>query len=140
MLTNSHKTMGKEARIGTFEELMADSSSDIKQIADNLKDLIQDVHPDAVEVVRLGDRAACYGVGPKKMSEAHTYIMPHKQHVNLGFFYGASLDDPSGLLEGSGKKMRHIKVRSIEEVSIAGIKALIEAALIERRSTLGVGE
>lgn len=131
--------MGKEARIGTFEELLADSSSDIKEIAENLRELIQTVHPDAVEVVRLGDRAACYGVGPKKMSEAHTYIIPHKKHVNLGFFYGAGLDDPSGLLEGTGKKMRHIKVRNVGEASSADIKALIETALIERRSTLGIG-
>ena len=56
-----------------------------------------------LEVVRLGDRAATYGVGPKKMSEHFCYIAPQKYYVNLGFMYGADLPDPNGLLEGSGK-------------------------------------
>ena len=49
-------------------------------------------------------------------------------HVNVGFFQGASLRDPSGLLEGNGRFMRHVTLRLGEKVKEAGLSALIEAA------------
>ena len=122
---------------GTFEELIAEAALEPTAIAQRLRELIQSIHPETVEVVRLGDNAASYGVGPKKMSEAYCYIMPQKDRVNLGFYYGAALDDPEGLLEGTGKKLRHVKVRSAEEASSDAIRQLIETALQERRTTLG---
>jgi hypothetical protein len=87
--------------------------------------------------VRLGDRAATYGLGPKKMSEGYAYILPHTRWVNLGFYKGAELDDPRGLLEGTGAKMRHVKVRSVDEAGKPAVRALIEAALKERQAALG---
>ena len=124
----------KEARTGTFKELLEGSSDDIQQIAHALRQVIMEVHPEAVEVVRLGYKAASYGIGEKKMSEAHTYIMPHANHVNLGFYYGALLEDSESLMEGTGKKLRHVKVRTVEEATSDGIKQLVEAALAERRA------
>ena len=99
--------------------------------------MVLDVHPDAVEVVRLGDRAATYGVGPKKMSEGHTYVMPQSSWVNLGFYHGAALPDPDGRLEGTGARLRHVKVRSVEGARGPALRALVEAALAERRVALG---
>ena len=87
--------------------------------------------------LRLGDRAATYGVGPKKMSEGYSYIMPHRNWVNLGFYKGADLPDPAGLMEGTGKKLRHIKVRTLDDAGNPEIRKLIEEALEERRSALG---
>ena len=130
--------MRTEAKFGTFEELLEDTPTEVEEICKALRKTILMIHPDATEVVRLGDQAACYGVGPKKMSEAHTYIMPKRGYANLGFFYGALLNDKTGLLEGTGKKMRHIKVRSIDEAKSAGLQALVEAALAERQETLGL--
>jgi hypothetical protein len=101
-----------------------------------LREIVLDVHPDTVEVVRLGDRAATYGLGPKKMSEGYAYIMPHKKWVNLGFYMGAFLPDPVGIMEGTGKKLRHVKVRSVEDAGRPEIRALIEEALAERRQAL----
>ena len=49
-----------------------------------------------VETVRLGDNAATYGVGPKKMSDGYAYIMPMRGYINLGFYQGAMLADPNG--------------------------------------------
>ena len=88
-------------------------------------------------MVRLGDRAATYGVGLKKMSEGYSYILPHKNWVNLGFYMGTSLPDPSGLMEGTGKKLRHVKVRSVEDAERPEIRRLIEEALAERKQALG---
>jgi hypothetical protein len=57
--------------------------------------------------------------------------------VNLGFYQGAALKDPSGLLEGAGKNLRHIKIRSLSEVSTKEIGDLLKASLAERRKAAG---
>lgn len=98
--------------------------------------LILEIDPDATEVVRLGDRAATYGLGPRKMIEGYAYVLPHTSWVNLGFFRGAGLPDPGGLLEGTGASMRHVKIRTIDVADAPAIDSLIRAALAERRAAL----
>ncbi|MCB0490096.1 MAG: DUF1801 domain-containing protein [Cyclobacteriaceae bacterium] len=63
------------------------------------------------------------------------YVNVFQSHVNVGFFYGTELEDTSGLMEGTGKLMRHIKLRPGEEVDEKAIEALIKAAYadIKRR-------
>jgi hypothetical protein len=51
-----------------------------------------------------------------------------RDHVNLGFHQGASLSDPEGLLEGEGKQMRHIKIRSLNDLMNPAIRAYIQEA------------
>ena len=126
-----------KTKFGTFEELLEITPDHLKSILLGLRELIKNIHPETVEVVRMGDRAATYGLGPKKMIEGYAYILPHKKWVNLGFFKGALLPDPANLLEGTGAKMRHIKIKSIEEVEKSEIKMLIEKAILERREALG---
>lgn len=123
-----------ETRFGTFEELLANVANPQNSIARALRALIQEIDPDTTEVVRLGDNAATYGVGPRKMKEGYCYVMPLKARVNLGFYSGALLDDPTGLLEGTGKKLRHIKVNSADMVGTDAMRALILAAVEERRA------
>jgi hypothetical protein len=55
-----------ETQYGTFEDLMAMTAEEMRPIATRLREIAFEVDPDAVEVVRLGDRAATYGLGPKK--------------------------------------------------------------------------
>jgi len=64
-----------------------------------------------------------------KRSDLQVYISFHSAHVNLGFYRGAGLPDPAGLLVGDGKQMRHIKVRSASDVKMAAFQKLIRAAL-----------
>jgi hypothetical protein len=71
------------------------------------------------------------------MSEAYCYIMPKPRYVNLGFYNGAALADPNSLIQGTGKRLRHVKVFSSEEISQPPLRQLIEAALVERRQSLG---
>ncbi len=111
---------------------------EMRPIAERLRETVRQVDPDTVEVVRLGDRAATYGVGPKKMSEGYAYILPHKKWVNLGFYKGVDLPDPAGLMEGTGKKLRHVKVRSLEDAERPEVRKLIEEALAERNAALGL--
>lgn len=123
------------AKIGTLAELLAMTEPGLRPVVEAARALVHAVHPETTEVVRLGDRAASYGLGPKKMTEGYAYVMPQKGHVNLGFYQGASLPDPGELLEGTGAKMRHVKLRSVADV--VRCRALVESAVAERREALG---
>ena len=57
------------------------------------------------------------------------YISVHKAHANPGFAKGSSLPDPDGVIEGTGKNLRHVKVRSVEVAESPAIQRLIEAAI-----------
>ncbi|MCY4140215.1 MAG: DUF1801 domain-containing protein [Rhodobacteraceae bacterium] len=122
-------------KFGTFDELLAISEEAVRPVAQALRQTIYEVDPEACEVVRLGDRAATYGVGPRKMIDGYAYILPHKGWVNLGFYQGANLADPEGLVEGTGRKMRHVKVRSTDEANRPAVRALLKAALELRTRT-----
>ena len=125
-----------EAILGEFDDLVNMTDRPLRPVIRRLREIIVEIDSDACEVVRLGDRAATYGLGPKKMSQGYVYILPHKSWVNLGFYKGADLEDPRNLLEGTGAKMRHVKIRSIEDANRPSIHALVEEALKERRNAL----
>ena len=59
---------------------------------------------------------------------AFGYVNVFSSHVNIGFFHGASLDDPAGLLQGTGRFMRHVKARPGDLPDSAALRALIRAA------------
>ena len=122
---------------GTFDETIAGSSAQIIEIASRLRALVIEVYPDVVEVPWPRQRIIGYGVGPKKMSEHFCYLGIYRNHVNLGFYYGTELADPEGLLEGTGKKLRHIKVRDVVEIDRSSLQDLIVKSIEERKSTLG---
>ncbi len=120
----------------TFEEALSGSSNQVREIAEGLRSLIIDVYPEVVEVPWPKQKIIGYGVGPKKMSEHFCYIGSYRAHVNLGFYYGAELPDPQGLLEGTGKKLRYIKVKNSEEVGEPALREILEDSLKERKEAL----
>jgi hypothetical protein len=63
------------------------------------------------------------------MKEVFAVISPQKERVNLGLANGAELSDPEGLLEGSGKGIRHVKLTSPEAASAPAVKQLVAGAL-----------
>ena len=67
------------------------------------------------------------------------YVNVFKYHVNVGFFQGAALDDPAGLLEGTGKRMRHVKLKPGREPDLAALGDLIGAAYSDIRTRLANG-
>ncbi len=121
---------------GSFDDLIRIAEPPLRSIMKHLRAVVLKVDPDACEVVHLGYRSATYGVGPKKMSEGYVYIMPHSRWVNLGFYNGVGLPDPKGLLEGTGARLRHVKIRSAAEVRESAVRRLIESAVKERRASL----
>jgi hypothetical protein len=123
---------------GTFDEAISGSITDVELIARRLRDLIIEIYPDVVEVPWPNQKIIGYGVGPKKMSQHFCYIAAQREYVNLGFYYGADLPDPEGLLEGTGKKLRHIKVKEVGMVAQPALRQMIEASLHERVKMLSM--
>ncbi len=113
---------------GTFEDAVAKAGAAARQLAYQLRDLVVAVMPDVVEVPWPKMRMASYGVGPKKQSEHFCYISAQKNDVNLGFYYGAELPDPEGLLQGTGKLLRHVKIREPEALRSRALRQLLKLA------------
>ncbi len=121
---------------GTFEDVIRRSNPSIAAIACRLRDIIAEVYPDVVEVPRPDEQHASYGVGPNKVTEIFGYICPMKDYVRLGFYYGGALPDPNGLLVGTGKRLRHIKMYSMADADRPEVRRLIKAAVQERKKAL----
>lgn len=113
---------------GDFEAVIAAASPEVQALAQAARALLADVMPGITEVPWARQKIAGYGVGPKKMSQHFCYLAPFKKHLNLGFFYGADLPDPQNLLEGKGKHLRHIKIRSLDQLQQPAVRALVEHA------------
>ena len=66
------------------------------------------------------------------------YVNAFKAHVNVGFFRGAELDDPDAILVGTGKLMRHVKLRPDDPVDEAALERLIDLAYVDIKARLGL--
>jgi hypothetical protein len=124
---------------GTFEDILAIARPELRPVCKALRSLIASSHSRFCEVVWPRQKISSFGVGPKKMTEHYAYISVQDSHVNLGFYHGASLPDPTGLLEGTGKKLRHLKLRNVSEVRNPSVVALLREAISERRRYLREG-
>ena len=118
---------------GTFDDILAMATPRLRPVCQSLRNQITSLHEAAIEVVWPKHKIASFGTGPKKMSEHYAYIAVQDSYVNLGFYYGASLTDPSGLLEGTGKKLRHVKVRDVSSSKNPALTALLRAAIADRK-------
>lgn len=85
---------------------------------------------DVVELMHDGCPVACVDDAP------FACVNSFKAHVNVGFFQGASLADPARILEGSGKRMRHVKTGPGREPDAAALAMLIDAAYADIRARL----
>ena len=128
--------MQTDNRLGTIDDVLKDVAEPLRGIILRLRELVLAADPDTTEQPRPGDNALSYGVGPQKMKQGYIYISPQRGYVNLGFYKGASLPDPDGLLEGTGKALRHVKIRTLEDAKRPAVLALIVAAVAERRRSL----
>lgn len=86
--------------------------------------------PDVNEVMHDGCPTACVG------DAAFGYVNVYKTHINIGFFMGAFLPDPQQLLEGSGKRMRHVKVKPGEDIDPRAVEKLIQDAYRDMKGRL----
>ena len=85
------------------------------------------------ELLHDGCPVACLG------DVAFGYVHVFTAHVNVGFFQGAGLADPAGLLQGNGKYMRHVKLRPGMAVNAGALRRLIEAAYADIKARVENG-
>ena len=87
--------------------------------------------PGAIEWFDPGNGLLAIG-SRRAMRDLLFAIIPHKAHVNLQLADGAELPDPNGRIEGTGKRIRHVKVRTVEEADAPWVRAVIAAELAYR--------
>ena len=114
----------------TIEVWMREQSSELEVIARRWFEVMRGCGEDVRELLHDGHPTACVD------EAAFGYVNAFTAHVNVGFFRGAELSDPKGLLEGTGKFMRHVKLRPEAEVDSAALIELIEAAYTDMKGRL----
>jgi hypothetical protein len=110
---------------------MTQHSDPFGAIAQHWFDVLRERGDDVRELLHDGHPTACVG------DAAFAYVNAFTAHVNVGFFRGAELADPARLLEGTGKYMRHVKLRPNSVVDAAALIALIDAAYIDMKKRVG---
>ena len=111
-----------------FDKLLAESAPTVAEAARALRAAIHDAFPDGVEQVDFGNRLLAVGRS-MKMRDLLFAVIPHSAHVNLQLADGVDLPNPDGRIEGTGKRIRHIKVRSAEDARSAAVRATIAAEI-----------
>jgi hypothetical protein len=96
-------------------------------IAKHWFEAMRDCGEDVRELLHDGHPTACVG------DAAFAYVNAFRAHVNVGFFRGAEIADPRGLLEGRGKFMRHVKIRPGDDLDAAALMKLVDPAYIDMK-------
>lgn len=130
--------MQVDDRLGTFETVADAAAPDLAATLVAVRAMVAELHPDAMEFASTRERSVSWGYGQSKMKTWYAYAMPHAAHVNLGFFQGIHLPDPDHLLEGTGKVLRHLKLKPAADPQHPGVRALLVAARDERRCALAI--
>ena len=100
----------------------------IQELAIALRQLIlEEMAPCCEYILEVYIVAIHYG-STHKMKDGVCYIGVMKDHVNLGFLRGSQLADPQRILEGTGKQMRHIKIRNMSDLLRPAIRAYVQEA------------
>ena len=113
-----------------IEAWFDDQTAEFASLARTWFQRMRDCGPDVREVMHDGCPTACVE------SAAFAYVGVYRAHANVGFFHGAELADPAGLLEGTGKRMRHVKARPGVVLDAAALTVLIETAYADMKRRL----
>jgi hypothetical protein len=109
---------------------MNEHPGELGAIARHWFDVLRECGDDVRELLHDGHSTACVA------DAAFAYVNAFKAHVNVGFFRGAELADPAGLLEGTGKYMRHVKLRPDGDIDATALIRLIESAYTDMKRRL----
>jgi hypothetical protein len=113
-----------------IEAWMHEHSSELGTIAQYWFDVIRHCGDDVRELLHDGHPTACVA------DAAFAYVNAFKAHVNVGFFRGAELSDPDCLLEGTGKFMRHVKLRPEGDLDATALSKLVDTAYTDMKRRL----
>jgi hypothetical protein len=129
-LTELFRLSGGVRRDPAVDAWLIDGPAELREIARKWFAAMRQCGDDVRELLHDGHPTACVG------DAAFGYVNVFKDHVNVGFFHGAALKDHSGLLEGSGKRMRHVKVKPGRELNDAALCDLVVAAYADIRARI----
>jgi hypothetical protein len=118
---------------GEIDRFLEGYAPEVHDLAQQARVLIASITPDADETLKPGWKVIWYGFGTK-MAGMFAVLMPSRHHVGLGFQNGSELPDPRKRLEGVGKKMRHVKLRTRADVSDPALAALLRAQVALTRA------
>ena len=124
---------GAVKRDPAVERWLTDGAIELKAIAQRWFAQIRQSGNDVRELIHDGCPVACVE------DAAFAYVNTFKTHVNVGFFHGAELPDLAGLLEGSGKRMRHVKLKPGAAINSAALGRLINEAYLDIKARLAAG-
>lgn len=122
MKTGLLRFNGAVERDPAIEAWMKEHSGELGTIAQEWFEVMRRCGDEVREVLHDGCPVACLGDAP------FGYVNVFTSHVNVGFFHGAALADPARLLQGSGKFMRHVKLRPGMATNAGALNRLIDAA------------
>jgi Domain of unknown function (DU1801) len=118
---------GRNSMDDNVRRLLDDFSPEVQHLATSVRARIFELVPDAQEKVMRGYNSLSYGLA-SGMQEQFASIVLHRERVNLQLHRATELLDPAGLLEGTGKAMRHVKVQTEETAQSKEVGELIESA------------
>jgi hypothetical protein len=116
-----------------IDEWLADRAPELGAIARRWFQAMREAGDEVRDLMHDGCPTACLGDVP------FGYVNVFTTHVNVGFFQGASLPDPARLLQGSGKSMRHVKLRPETAGDSAALVKLIETAYADIKARIEHG-
>ena len=116
---------GGVRRSPAIDEWLDECEPELGAIARRWFERMRQCGGDVRELLHDGCPTACVG------DAAFAYVNVFKAHVNVGFFHGAELDDPARLLEGTGLRMRHVKLRPGDGVDAEALSRLIDVAYVD---------
>ncbi len=111
-----------------FEKLISKYSPEIRALSKKLRVLVLKVFPGSFEKTYWGWSNTWYGASEKSQDMVFT-INPIKSYVQLYFIRGTELADPDGLLEGTGKKLRHVNIRTAADLKRPALLRLMKQAV-----------
>ncbi|HET9448877.1 MAG TPA: DUF1801 domain-containing protein, partial [Steroidobacteraceae bacterium] len=112
------------------EAWLTDEPVELRLIAQRWFERMRECGDDVLELMHDGCPVACVEDAP------FGYVNTFKSHVDVGFFNGAALDDPARLLQGSGKRMRHVKLNPGVGIDAKALGDLIAAAYANIKACL----
>ena len=125
---------GALTRDPAIEVWMHEHSGELGLIARRWFEVMRACGNDVRELLHDGHPTACVD------DAAFGYVNAFNAHVNVGFFRGAEISDPEGLLEGTGKFMRHVKLKPERDVDPAALTNLIKTAYADMKGRLKLSD
>jgi hypothetical protein len=113
------------------DRLLGEHPLELQAIERALRATIRTAFPEAIVQVDFANKLIAFGRSMKIRGLLFA-IIAHKAHVNLQLADGALLPDPAALIEGTGKRIRHVKIRSVEAAASPEVRAIIVAQLAAR--------